>query len=170
MVAILLWVASIANTQTSSFPGGTLVRMDLFPHALTAFSDSARSIACTKDVWAQITNASNNLFTNDYGENITHAGDTLTVEQAGDYYVNFNLSWQGNNGEQWKLGLLKNGVLWGYTANRYTSNNDIGNASIQAYIDDAVIGDDIKPVIMNLTDSDDPTVISSTLWMVWQFD
>jgi hypothetical protein len=133
-------------------------------HLFMGFADSTRTIDCTLNTWSQITNASKNLFTLNDSVRVGYIpGDTLIVHQEGDYYLNANLSFSGNNGETWDIGFIRcsTGLPIDYPAMRYTSNNDTGNASVQAY-ERLVPGEKIVLGIKNLTDSDDATVRSST--------
>lgn len=149
-------LTGVAHTQTSWFPLGTLVRSDVYPHGLFAFNDSLVTVDITDStVWYPITNAGHNLFSNDYGEYIVDQGDSITIVIPGDYYINMNFSVMGPAGQsiKWRFGIMKNGVLFGYTSSRITTTNDIGNISIQGYINNAAYGDVIKPVFINKTNS-----------------
>jgi hypothetical protein len=135
------------------------------PHLFVGFGDSTAVVDCTQDAWAQITNAGDNLFAVNDTTRITYAvGDTLVVQNTGDYKMDAVVSFQGNNGETWKVGFLKAGTLIDYAMRRYTSTNDTGNLSVTAY-ETLTAGDKVVLAIMNLTDNDDPTIVSATIWM-----
>jgi len=168
LCAVML-MAAVVYAQTSSFPGGTLVRMAPYPHAVLSFHDSLSVISVNQDTWTHITNAGGNLFTV-YNSGFTIAGDSITVIYPGDYLLQMSMAFSGKNGEVWHLGVAKNGVIQDYEGRRYTSNNDTGNMSFIAYFDDLVPGDDIKLMIYNDTDGDDPTVKTATVYMRWEFD
>lgn len=166
---------------TQNFSGADVYNFDgiittITPHAFISFSDSTRAIECTEDVYAQITNASDNLFAVDDTLRVSYAvGDTMIIKFAGDYYLNFNCSFQGNNGESWSFSFIdatapEANVVIGSSSYRYTSNNDIGNATVQWYLVDAEVDDKIIVGIRNNTDSDNATVTSGTWFIRYQED
>lgn len=95
--------------------------------------------------------------TQKYIQNLTLAKDSVHVEKIGNFTAKIIVSFSGNNGETWELGVFKNGVMELPDQSRYTSNNDTGNASCE--VDFSCDGDDwISFKIRNITDTDVPTI------------
>ncbi len=77
--------------------------VDSIYHAFGGFQDSSVSIAITQDVWADLTNADEDLFGVYESEGFEKNGDTLMFLHKGDYYGNVKLSFSGTNGNTYKF-------------------------------------------------------------------
>ena len=133
------------------------------PHGAMSFADSASVIALTQNNWGKITNAANDLFTIQDEDDLEFDGDTITIEVAGDYIVNWSLSFSGGPSDVFQIAIYKNAALESVKMSRKTSNNDTGNMGLPAYIENLVIGDDLSFYIRNTGDNDDATMVSSSI-------
>ena len=131
------------------------------PHLYQGFEDSAVTLAITQNVWTQITNATQDLYTVEDAEHMRGTLDTIYIQVDGDYKFVASFSFQGVNNETWKIQFFKNGSMIGRAANRSTGTNSTGN--VLAY-EDCVAGDKITLKILNLTDNDDAVAVSSAVY------
>ena len=120
-------------------------------------------------------NASGNLWAVSDTNRISYVvGDTLQCKFDGHYYLNMNLSFQGNNNEMWLIRFVDatdpvSNTLLGFASHRKTSSNDTGNASVQL-LEECSVDDKIIMSITNATDNDDPTIVSGTVVMNYMGD
>ena len=141
------------------------------PYIHLSFADSTATVACEQDSLEIITNAGGNLFAVEDSLGFTYIpGDTLQVDTTGHYLLIWNLSFSGNNGENWKIAVRTavTDVLEGVSY-RYTSNNDTGNVTVLAYLE-ATAGEKFTLEIMNLTDGDDAVMKSSAVHVQWNME
>ena len=130
-----------------------------------SFSDSSYVLPIAITTWTRVTNLANDLWTAGDIQGVTVAGDTLVVTNTAVYLINLMLSFSGNNGEDWKIRILKNETTVIVATERYTSNNDIGSISVSA-IDSGTANDSYEVQIYNATDADDPTIKCGSLTIV----
>jgi hypothetical protein len=133
------------------------------PHGALAFSDSTATIDLTQNVWQKITNGNNDLYTVVDADGVTMQGDSITIVTPGDYMAWVSLSFNGNVQDVYHCAIYKNGVVTPFEMHRKTANNDTGNMSLSALLDDLAIGDDISLWIRNTGNANDPTFISSQI-------
>jgi len=133
------------------------------PHGSLNFSDSATVIALTINVWAKVTGPAGDLFVVRDNDDITIAGDSITIVIPGDYLVWVGLSFDGTNGSIFHVAIYKNGVVTDWEMHRKTSANDTGNMGMPAYIENLVAGDDLSLWIENTGNSNDATMISGQI-------
>ena len=133
------------------------------PHGSLAFADSAAVIPLTQNIWAKITNGAQDLYTVINADGLTSAGDTITIITPGDYVLWMSLSFEGGPSDVYHVAVYVNEVITPFEMHRKTSNNDTGNASLNAYLDDLDTGDDISIYIRNTGDNDDATLVSSQI-------
>ena len=138
----------------------SLKSTEYLPFGVASFSDSSRAITVTTaDSLNHITNVSGNLYAEECSDYMTVQGDSIYIHVTAHYHGTASLSYQGNNGEMWALGISKNWDVITEKSHNYTSNNDTDYMA--AHLDyDLTAGDVLLPVIINETDTDDPTVIS----------
>jgi hypothetical protein len=130
------------------------------PHGAMNFSDSATVIALTQNVWAKITGPSGDLFMIRDADDLTIAGDSITIEIDGDYMLWTAFSFDGTTNSVFHIAVYKNGVVTDWEMHRKTATNDTGNMSMPTYIENLVVGDDISIWIENTGNSNDATMIS----------
>ena len=133
------------------------------PHGAMSFADSAAVVALSQNVWAKITNVANDLFTVQDADDITIAGDSMTVGVDGDYIINWSLSFSGGPSDVFQIAVYKNAVIESVKMSRKTSNADTGNMGLPAYVENLVAGDDLSFYIRNTGDNDDATVVASSV-------
>ena len=137
------------------------------PHGAFAFNDSSITPAMSTNTWVQITNATNTLFVSEDHELITFAGDSITIIYGGDYISFVSLSFGGTAGDFFEISMFKNGAQTYSTIERTTSQTDVGNMFLPAYLFALVAGDDIAIKIRNTASNDDATIISCS-WVIWR--
>lgn len=133
------------------------------PHGAMSFGDSAAVIALTQNNWNKITNAGSDLFTVQDADDITIAGDSITIEIDGDYIINWSLSFSGSTLDVYEIAIYKNAAKETVSMSRSTSQTDVGNMGLPVYIENLVAGDDLSFYIRNTGDNDDPTLVSSSV-------
>jgi len=153
----LLIATNIADIDTLGSP----------PHASLAFEDSAFVIPITQGIFAKVTNTGNDLFTLIDADDMTAAGDTMTVIKPGTYLVMAGLSFSGSASDVWEFAVFKNGVKASAKMERSTSQTDIGAVPLPFYMEDLEAGDDLSLRITNTASSDDATVVACS-WVTWR--
>jgi len=154
----IVWVDSLKSRVLDYLP----------PHGGMTFADSATVIALSQNVWSKLTGPVTNVYTIIDADDITFAGDTMTIEIAGDYVIFMGLSFEGSPSDVFHVAIYINGVITPFEMHRKTSNNDTGNMHMNGYLDNLAIGDDISFYIRNTGDNDDATLVSSqvTIFML----
>jgi len=155
----------MGNSDTSK--SITFENFTLVPHGAFSFNDSSITLTMTTGAWSSITNATNTLFTSEDADLLTFAGDSVTLEHAGDYMCIISLSFSGSAADQYEVALFLNNVLTYVTIERSTSQTDVGNLSLPAYLEGIAAGDDLTLKIRNTASNDDATVISCS-WLIWR--
>ena len=135
------------------------------PHASMAFRDSAEVIACTEDVWSKITGNSGPLYVTVDAHGLTVAGDTITIITPGHYVILFGMSFNGGASDVYHSAIYKNNAITTFESHRKTANADTGYMGITGFLASLVAGDDISFKVMNSGDSDDPTMVSSQIFI-----
>jgi len=152
------------NTTLIKADSGVFVVLDYDPpHGAMSFADSSAVIALSQNTWGKVTNAANDLFTVQDADDITIAGDSMTIQVAGDYIINWSLSFEGTSNDIWQIVVYKNAVLESVKMSRKTSNGDTGNMGLPAYVENLMAGDDLSFYIRNTGDNDDATMVSSSV-------
>lgn len=98
-------------------------------------------------------------------DNITLAADSITITTAGSYLVTFTITFSAANGDDFMVGIAKNGTVVRNVRRTTTGATNYQGAMVQKYMDNLVVGDDISFYIMNITDNDDPTIISTYVYV-----
>ena len=130
------------------------------PHGAMNFSDSATVIALTQNTWAKLTGPGGDLFIVRDQDDLVIAGDSITIEVAGDYLVWVGVSFNGTQNAVFHLSIYKNGVVTDWEMHRKTSAADTGNMGMPAYIQNLVAGDDLSLWIENTGNDGDATMVS----------
>ena len=122
--------------------------------------------AVAKDVFTTIAPT----FTVDETLHVSCAADTMKIQDAGDYYTAISLTLQGANGDDYRIGIFKNGVRKYSFVITTTGANNYQGGSLNFYLEGLVYGDGLSLKITNLTDSDDPTIRSCTWYLRKEHD
>ena len=144
-------------------------------HGFYAFEDSAVVIDCTQNVWVQVTNATNNLFTAiQTDEGFTISGDTITFNQytrpglTPHVIIHWGVDGHGGNGEDYEV-RMKNvdndaGVVRKAEGTTTGANNriEIGTTSYDRH---AAFNDRYIMQILNRTDNDDFTIENGSIYL-----
>ena len=144
-----------------------LVSQPVPPHGAFAFHDSSVTLDMSTGVWAMITNPGDSLFISQDEQFLSFDGDSLTIEQNGDYAMDISLSFSGTASDSYEITFFKNTVMVEVSMQRSTSQTDVGNMSLPVYLEELESGDDITFKIRNTASNDDATLISCS-WIVWR--
>ncbi len=142
------------------------------PHAYMRFSDVTETISLTQNTWAQITNATNDLFTvYELSGGFTSSDDKLSPPAIkGHYNIMFTIVIDGGTGNDYEVRV--------YTSNEGEISKITGssgffegptNITVPAYWETAGDGtDEVWFEIQNTTDNDD-VVVSSAIVTIQYF-
>lgn len=130
------------------------------PHGAMNFSDSATVIALTQDTWVKLTGPGGDLFIVRDQDDITIAGDSITIEVDGDYMLWVGVSFNGTQNAIFHIAVYKNGAVTDWEMHRKTAANDTGNMGMPTYIQNLVAGDDLSLWIENTGNDGDATMVS----------
>ena len=137
----------INNSGTTYFKIDSTGFNSLNAYGEMFFADSSVTIAVSaSNTWYQITNSTDNLFTDNITENVTYvSGDTLRIDKAGDYLIDF-------------------GVGLNYGSNRFKTAIAI-NGTVQdgKKLFSLSANDEIVLKIQNTIDTEDPIVTDAFL-------
>lgn len=130
------------------------------PHGALNFSDSATVVALTQNTWAKLTGPGGDLFIVRDQDDMTIAGDSITIEVPGDYLLWVGVSFNGTQNAVFHIAVYKNGVATDWEMHRKTSAADTGNMGMPTYIQNLVAGDDLSLWIENTGNDGDATMVS----------
>ena len=122
------------------------------PHGALNFADSTTVIALTQNTWTKVTGPAGDLFIVRDQDDMTIAGDSITIEVDGDYMTWISFSFDGVQNAVFHIAIYKNGAVTDWEMHRKTSAQDTGNAGMPAYLKDLVAGDDLSIWICILID------------------
>jgi len=139
------------------------------PHGSYIFDSQTLTIAiATAEVFVDLTNGTNNLFTVDESVNITFAGDSATIQTgyAGDYEASWGIMFEGSNDKDYRVVLVKNHVTKVYPVRSQAGKGAGRSMNLEGftYLKSLVAGDDIKLIITS-DDASDPVVMSGYLYL-----
>jgi len=103
------------------------------------------------------------LLNNDF----TFAGDSITIIVPGDYISIFNYTMNGSNGDDFSVGVFKNGVRVYHTKTTTFGATNFAGSALTYYFIGLVAGDDISLRVANMTTpgNNDPT-FTNINWMM----
>jgi len=86
-------------------------------HAYGGFQDSTVSVAITVNQWSVVTNANKDLWGGTEIDGISVSGDTVTIENTGDYFGLVSVVFEANNGNECELRIynVTQGRMEGFT-------------------------------------------------------
>jgi len=151
----------------------TMLRQGNTWHAYGGFHDSSIVITISAlDTWYQITNASGTLWGGDEANGIALSGDTMIIENSGDYVGTVSISYSGLNGQDYSFRIynVTQAVQMGYDIDQSTtSTSNNVNLSIPLYFEvDA--GDRLVLQISNESSSQNPTIKSAIFYVQYLHD
>jgi hypothetical protein len=149
------------------FVGGTRYEAPNLAHGYCQFSDSSRTLDLTQNVWQKVTNSGNTLFISVEFDEVTFAGDSITVsaDRDGDYYMIAMISFNGTNNDDFEWGIAKNGVLVFKTRASGTGAANRNLAAVQAYLNNLTAGDDLALWVRNITNNNDVTLMDGNIYI-----
>jgi len=137
------------------------------PHGLFHFHDSSTTLTMSTGVWTHVTSPTNTLWTTLDADDMTFAGDSITITEAGSYISMISLSFSGTAADLYEIAIFKNNALVHHIVERSTSQTDVGNMGLPSYLEDLAAGDDLKLMIRNTASNDDATVVSCS-WVIYR--
>jgi len=122
------------------------------------FVDSSETLTMTQNVYAKVTNATNNLYSTSVSNDFTVAGDTLAPTVTGDYKISWDLSFSGSNSDNFHIALFVNNSEVGFgEANRDMSTSNVGVAAASTIVN-ITAGQYISLRIKNTANANDATI------------
>ena len=138
-------------------------------HAYGGFQDSAITIAVTQNAWAQITNASGDLWGSTEADGLTISGDTLTIAHTADYSGCLSLTLSGGVGDDFLMriyNVTQTGVSGFNIGITTTGNANFANIALPLYFE-ATAGDEYVIQVTNTGNNDDPIIRSAVFNLVY---
>jgi len=143
--------------------------LNTVPYLHMAFEDSTETIAITQDAWYLITNGDTTLWTTQASTRMTAAGDTATVTIAGDYMASLLVNYVATAADTLHIRLLKNNTTAIFPeASEVSIGTEDHVLTFTTLLPNLVVGDDIKPQIMNSNGNDDCEILGGNLvmWLI----
>jgi len=142
-------------------------------HVYGGFQSLATIIAVTQNVYAHITNATNNLWVIPEAVGVTVVNDAFVFENPGDYFGTVSIALSALNGKDYFLRCMNTttNIQQGYVLG--TSTSGAGNYSIitlPLYLEDVKAGDTFQFQITCITDGTDPTIRSAIFYIAYLHD
>ena len=111
--AAITQIGQTGDNDTTNVVGvfqvnGVISLAHLYGHM--GFADSSQVITATQNVYVKITQESDSLYSTYINRGLTFQGDSIQVPIAGDYYVNWDLSWSGANTDVYHVEVFVNNV------------------------------------------------------------
>lgn len=98
-------------TDALTINGSLTVTGSFGTYGTSGFADSASTPAMSQNVYYQVTNAANNLFTDGINVgNMVWTGDSTQVNTNGNYEIEWDLSYSGVNTDDYHISLFVNNV------------------------------------------------------------
>jgi hypothetical protein len=136
------------------------------PHIYGAqgFSDSSITIAMTQNIFYQISNPANTLYTNGVEQgDLVFTGDSIQIKTAGDYDVNWDISFSGANTDEYHIAVFINGIKQhNAEAIRDMTGTSIGVITSHSFFSLSV-DDWVCVKIKNVNNNNDATVYAGNL-------
>ena len=159
---ILLLLAATASAQVYQMLDSMYTRYKVFtPHAQQYLNAGAAVISISvAGTYEWVTIGLHSLMTvNESSTGIVMVGDSCVVQRKISVIFDISLTLSGNNGDDYRLRLTKNGVAvpMGPMSGTTTGATNFLNISTNVYVE-VDSGNVFKLEITNLTDADDPTV------------
>jgi len=174
IVFLLIGTACYATyLNTKPITGGFMMVQKSTWHSYGGFQQSTAEITCTQNVWAKITNATNNLWVMPEIVGMTMANDTITITNPGDYAGNLTVAISGANGNDFFIRAVNKttGVQQGYVIGGTTSTaGNYTNLALPLYFENVTAGATFEMEIMNINASNNPIVRSAVFYLTYLHD
>ena len=147
--------------------------IELVEHAYGGFQNQAVVIAISAaNVWAHITNATNDLWQGLEAYEITLSEDVMTINREGDYAGKLSMTFSALTGKDYQVRLYnitqqkQQGYVIGASA---TGAGNLTNVTLPLYIE-ANAGDKFQMEVTCNTDGTDPTFKSAVFYLAFLHD
>ena len=157
------------------FNGNTTIAGDLsvgddftfaMRHVAMAFQDSLVNIDVDQNVYSIITNDAHDLFTIIEASYTTAQGDSITIQDGGDYLVNALFTVDNTTtGDIIKIAIFKNGVYQYGVKEKFPTANDTKTIPLCYYFQNLVTGDDISFRVTNTVDGSNPEFVAGSVYI-----
>jgi len=137
------------------------IQIDSSWHIFGGFADSAVSIDITEDEYSPVTNASNNLWIGLEAVGFSVSGDTMIIDNAGDYFGSFSVTWTGGTGRVYRFRVynVTDGAEEGFSiAGTGDGADDYVTITKPLYFEDVSPGDRFVMQVTNIDNSEDITI------------
>lgn len=153
-------VGELGKPTYKYFEGDTTGKITVsgdFTHALRHVDGSQESVytpAVTQNVYTKITPT----FTSVEASFMTFAGDTVTAITPGHYFIIWDFTLTGGNGDDFTFQIRKNNVPVKQKRQSTAGAGNYASFSTSYYLGGLVAGDDISFYVTNTASSGDPTM------------
>ena len=169
LMALVLGLQAQESTNPSLLRSSKATKaLNTVPYIHLALEDSTEVIAITQDVWYLVTNGDSTLWTSQAAERVTTAGDSITISVAGDYMATLTVNYLATAADSLHIRLAKNHVGTVPEVSEVSIGTEDHALTFTTLLPNLVVGDDIKPQIMNSNGNDDCTILggSLVLWLI----
>ena len=169
LMMIVVGLQAQDSTNPSLLRSSKAVKaLNTVPYLHMSVEDSTEVIAITQDIWYQVTNQDSTLWTTQASTRITEAGDTITISVAGDYMATLTVNYLATAADSVHIRLAKNHVALVPEVSEVSIGTEDHALTFTTLLPNLVVGDDIKPQIMNSNGNDDCTILggSLVLWLI----
>jgi len=130
--------------------GGYVVQHNIY-HVYGGFQDSSVEVGITKDQWSMVTNAGNNLWQSTEYDGFNVVGDTMIFLYTGDYFGIVALTFEGNQGNEYKFRLynVTQDNVEGYVLGQTGEGNESYSGMPQPIYFEITAGDKIVMQVTN---------------------
>lgn len=158
-------VEKIEQKKLTDIDSTFKAQLGVTEYGTMGFSDSSIVISMTQNVYAQITNASKNLYTPGVSVGgISFVGDSIKITANGDYEINWDLSFSGSNADEYHISIFVNDVeeFAKGEAIRDMSTSNIGVSTSHTILS-LILNDMICIRIKNVNNNNNATVVAGNL-------
>ena len=170
---IIFFVALSASVAGQNIRAYGMVRQADTWHMFGGFEDSAVVISVTQSQYSTVSNAAGDLWTGIEADGISMSGDTMTIDNAGDYFGAFSVTFTGSTGNVFIFQVYnitdgsKEGFDIGATGD---GANDYVTVTKPLYFEDVAAGDKFIMRCTNIDASNDPTVRFGAYFLTYLHD
>ena len=134
-----------------------------YPHSILQFADSSCTPAMDEDVWIQITNGGNTLYTTYETDIYTVARDKIFPNLSGDIQGNVGITIDGSDKDDYEIALMHNATIIRKRRFQIPKDGGLGDKAFSFYITGVANGDSIYVNIRNIDNDNDPDFIDGYL-------
>ena len=172
-ILIIFLVALSASVAGQNIRAYGMVRQADTWHMFGGFEDSAVVISVTQSQYSTVSNAAGDLWTGIEADGISMSGDTMTIDNPGDYFGEFSVTFTGSSGNVYKFQVydITAGEEEGFSiAATGDGTNDYVTVTKPLYFEDVTAGRKYIMRCTNIDASNDPTVRFGAYFLTYLHD